>query len=82
MIDTKCINDMVKKVMEGLPPGLKSMPKEIESNLKSVLHGVFGKLDLVTREEFEAQAGVLRKTRKKLQALEKKLKELEEEQQK
>jgi len=34
-------------------------------------------MDLVTRQEFDVQAGVLRRTREKLEALEAKLAELE-----
>ena len=37
----------------------------------------FAKLDLVTREEFDIQAQVLAKTREKLEALEKRVTELE-----
>lgn len=38
---------------------------------------IIRKLDLVTREEFEVQEAVLARTREKLEALEKKLEELE-----
>jgi hypothetical protein len=37
----------------------------------------FQKLDLVSREEFDVQAAVLARTREKLEALEKRLEELE-----
>ena len=39
--------------------------------------GALGKLDLVTREDFDTQAAVLRRTREKLDALEKSVAELE-----
>lgn len=47
-----------------------SPAKDIEKNLRAVLQGVFAKLDLVTREEFEIQQAVLLRTREKLDALE------------
>lgn len=77
MIDSKNIQDIVQNVIEALPPGLKNMPTELEKNFKSALQSVFEKLDLVTREEFDAQCAVLQRTRKKLEQLEKKLTELE-----
>jgi len=77
MFDPKHVNDIVKRLMESLPPGLKSLPKDVEKNFRSVLQGAFSKMDLVTREEFDAQTKVLQRTRAKLEHLEKKLKELE-----
>lgn len=47
-----------------------SPAKDIEKNLRAVLQGVFAKLDLVTREEFEIQQAVLLRTREKLETLE------------
>ena len=44
---------------------------EAEKALKAVLGAQLQKLDLVTREEFDAQARVLARTREKLEELEK-----------
>ena len=55
----------------------ESPAKDVEKNLRAVLQGVFARLDLVTREEFEVQQAVLLKTRDKLEALEAKVAELE-----
>ena len=79
MLDPKKINEFVQNIMESLPPGLKNLPADVEQNMKSALQSSFVKLDLVTREEFDAQVNVLRRTREKLEALEKKIKELESE---
>jgi len=54
-----------------------SPAKDLEKNLRAVLQGVFAKLDLVTREEFDVQAQVLARTREKLQELEARLASLE-----
>lgn len=48
----------------------ESPAKDVEKNLRAVLQGVFAKLDLVTREEFDVQQAVLQRTREKLDALE------------
>ncbi len=50
---------------------------DMQRNLKALLSQQFAKLDLVTREEFEAQRAVLAKTRAKADALEARLAELE-----
>jgi BMFP domain-containing protein YqiC len=42
-----------------------------------VLQAQLARLDLVTREEFDVQANVLRRTREKLTVLEQRLAELE-----
>jgi BMFP domain-containing protein YqiC len=54
-----------------------SPAKDIEKNAKAMMSGVFAKLDLVTREEFDVQAQVLARTREKLQALEARVDALE-----
>lgn len=50
---------------------------DIEKNVKAALGGLFNRLDLVTREEFEIQREVLARTREKLVQLEAKVAELE-----
>ena len=70
MIEPKKIQDIIQNVLDELPSGLKNMPADIQHNLRSALHSVFEKLDLVTREEFDAQCKVLLRTREKLEALE------------
>jgi ubiquinone biosynthesis accessory factor UbiK len=72
------IEDLARKLAEALPESFRSMRQDIEDNFRSVLKSGLGKLDLVTREEFEVQEAVLARTREKLEALEARLKELEE----
>ena len=50
---------------------------DIEKNARALLASFFTKLDLVTREEFEVQTEVLRRTREKLKALEARVERLE-----
>ncbi|MBU3708864.1 MAG: accessory factor UbiK family protein [Burkholderiaceae bacterium] len=54
-----------------------SPAKDLEANLRAMLLQGFAKLDLLTREEFELQTEVLARTRAKLEALEKRVAELE-----
>lgn len=71
------INDLVGKLGEVLK---QSPAKDIEQNLKAGLTSMLGKLDLVTREEFDVQTEVLARTREKLAQLEARLAELEKQQ--
>ncbi len=48
--------------------------QDIKKSTKAIIQSAFERLDLVSREEFDAQAAVLAKTREKLDALEEKLK--------
>jgi len=54
-----------------------SPAQDVEKNLKAMLSAFFGRLDLVTREEFDIQRQVLQRTRQKLEQLEAKLAEVE-----
>lgn len=50
---------------------------DLQRNLKALLAQQFARLDLVTREEFDTQVKVLARTREKLEALEKRLADIE-----
>ncbi len=73
------LQDLARKLAEAVPEGLRSVRKDLEENFRSVLKSGLGKLDLVTREEFEVQEAVLARTREKLEALEARLQDLEKE---
>ena len=51
---------------------------DAEHNLNALLKSVLTKMELVSREEFDVQAEVLRNTRQKLELLEAKLAQLEQ----
>ncbi len=72
------IEDLASKLADAVPEGLRSMRRDLEENFRSVLQTGLGKLDLVTREEFEVQEAVLARTRAKLEALEMRVKEYED----
>lgn len=68
------LNDLADKLGEILK---QSPAKDIEHNLKASVTAMLGKLDMVSREEFDVQTEVLARTRAKLEALEARLAELE-----
>ncbi len=72
------IENLARKLAESMPEGLRSVRDDLEKNFRAVLRASLSKLDLVTREEFEVQEAVLSKTREKLDRLEAKLAELED----
>jgi len=71
------IDRLAKTLADTVPQGLRSVRDDLEKNFQSVLKSGLGKLDLVTREEFEVQEAVLARTREKLEALEARLAEME-----
>ena len=80
MFDSKAIEDIAQRLTSVLPDGVQSIQKDVEKNFKAVLQSVFAQMDLVTREEFDVQTEVLRRSREKLDSLEKRMNELEQQQ--
>ncbi|WP_265945484.1 accessory factor UbiK family protein [Dechloromonas sp. A34] len=74
MLDPKILEEFGAKMSALLA---NSPAKDIEKNAKAVMSGVFSKLDLITREEFDVQAEVLARTREKLKGLEARVDALE-----
>jgi BMFP domain-containing protein YqiC len=84
-MDNFRIDDIARRLFEGLPEAARTMRRDIESNFRAVLQSSLSKLDLTTREEFEVQTKVLERTRTLIEqlelrivALERRLSELEE----
>lgn len=77
MIDLNHLDDLARRLSDMVPPGLRQSREELQATFKTALQAGLGKLDLVTREEFDVQRAVLLKTREKLEALEKVVAELE-----
>lgn len=77
-MDPRFIDDLARRLSAAVPRGLSAMRRDLEDNFKAVLQSGLARLDLVTRQEFDVQAGVLRRTREKLEALEARLSEFEQ----
>ena len=78
MFNTKFIDDLARQISESIPTGVKGMQEDVQKNIHTLLQGALSRLDLVTREEFDAQSQVLARTREKLEQLEQLVTELEE----
>ncbi|PNS08874.1 ubiquinone biosynthesis accessory factor UbiK [Solilutibacter silvestris] len=77
MIDLSQLDDLARRLSNLVPQSLRDSREELQQNFKSVLQAGLGRLDLVTREEFDVQRAVLLRTREKLDALERQVAELE-----
>ncbi|PKM07634.1 MAG: hypothetical protein CVV15_09710 [Gammaproteobacteria bacterium HGW-Gammaproteobacteria-5] len=70
MIDLKSIDDLARKLSDMVPPDLKNARSDLQQHFRATLQSGLGKLELVTREEFDVQRAVLLRTREKLDLLE------------
>lgn len=77
MIDLGHIDELARRLGSLVPPGLREGREELQQNFKSVLQSGLGRLDLVTREEFDVQCAVLLRTREQLETLQRTVAELE-----
>ena len=78
MFDTKFIDDLARQISEAIPAGVKDMQEDVQKNIHTLLQGALTRLDLVSREEFDAQSQVLARTRQKLEQLEEVVTAMEE----
>lgn len=76
-MDPRFIDDLARRLSAAVPPGISALGRDLEQNFKAVLQSGLARLDLVSRQEFDVQAAVLRRTREKLEALEARLAALE-----
>ncbi|KLV07837.1 cytoplasmic protein [Photobacterium aquae] len=78
MFDPKKLEQVAKQIHDSMPQPVKDLGNDVEQKVRQVIQAQLGKLDVVSREEFDVQTQVLLRTRQKLTALEQKLDELEQ----
>lgn len=71
MLDPKQLDELARRFSESLPPGMREFQQEVEKNVRAAMQSAFARMDLITRDEFDAQAKTLARTRARLQELEK-----------
>ena len=74
--------EMNEKLLSDLSEKLAAMAggnpaQDFQRNARALLASAFARLDLVSREEYDVQAQVLARAREKLEALERRVAELE-----
>jgi len=78
MINPAIIAKIGQQIASLLPDQAKATQQDVERSIHAILQGAFAKLDLVTRDEFDAQTAVLQRTREKVEQLEGLLAQLEQ----
>lgn len=75
--DPRFIAELARRLASRLPDGVQAVRSDLQKNFEAMLSSALGRLDLVTREEFDVQRRVLQRTREKLERLETALDALE-----
>lgn len=68
------LNKIASQISQLIP---EQASQDLQNNIQQVLARQLNKLEVVSRDDFEAQQAVLLRTREKLEALEKQVAELE-----
>lgn len=76
-MDLSKIDELAARLAAALPPGARQVREDAEAQFRQLLRRAFEKMDLVTREEFDAQKAVLERAMVKLEALQRQLEALE-----
>jgi BMFP domain-containing protein YqiC len=71
------LDELIRRLLEGLPPSLQAVRTDLAAHADRALRAGLAKLDLVSREEFDAQARVLARSRELVEQLEKRVADLE-----
>ncbi|MFO1465296.1 MAG: accessory factor UbiK family protein [Steroidobacteraceae bacterium] len=77
IFDDLRLDELSRRLADAVPPSVREFGRELEGNFKAVLQAQLGKLDLVSRQEFDVQAALLARTQARLADLEQRLKALE-----
>ncbi|MFO1265508.1 MAG: accessory factor UbiK family protein [Steroidobacteraceae bacterium] len=85
-MDKSPIDDLARRLSEGVPAALSAARQDMERNFRAVLQSALGHLDLATRSDFDVQAKLLERSQQRVAqlearvaALEHQVRELEEE---
>ncbi len=77
-MESLSVNEIARRLLESLPAAVRGAQADLENNFRAVLRTTLGKMDLVTRDEFDVQTKVLERTRARLAVLEARLVQLEQ----
>ena len=76
-MNSSALDDLARRLAEAIPPSIRNLGQDLESNFKAVLQAQLARLDLVSRTEFDVQTALLKRTQSALTAMEQRLKDLE-----
>jgi ubiquinone biosynthesis accessory factor UbiK len=73
LVTKKNIEQLIQTVLKTLPNDGAAVKGELKENLTAALEASLTRMNIVTREEFDAQSALLQRTRIKLEKLEREL---------
>ena len=71
------INQLVQEIVKGLPPFIGEARKEVEQGIRLGLEALLKKMNLVSREEYDAQVALLHRLLKQVEELERRIADAE-----
>ena len=77
MLGPKQLDELSRRILDNLPGGLAAISEDARRNVRAAAGAALARMELVTREEYDVQSAVLRRTREKLEIIEARLKELD-----
>ncbi len=77
-MDIHTIDELARKLAAALPQSMVAMQQDVEHNFKAILQSALTRMDLVSRQEFDVQVGVLNRVRTQLSVLEQRLAAMEQ----
>ena len=77
MLDNSFLKDLSDRLVTLLP-AVESLRDDVRNQIEQTLKKAFASLDLLTREEFDAQVQSLERSKQRIEALENLVTELEE----
>ena len=79
-MDNLRIDELARRLFEGLPQSARTLRQDIENNFRAVLQASLGRLDLATRTEFDVQSALLKRAQARIEELEQRVALLEQRQ--
>jgi len=73
------LEDTITKLKDALPGDFDEIKRVNEEKLMLILEGMLQKMDLVSRNEYDIQTEVLKRTRERMEQLEQRITTLEKE---
>ena len=77
--DPRFIDDLARRLDAAMPERLRALREDVHDNFKAVLQSTLGRLDLVTREEFDVRNELLTRLTDAVEELEQRIATLEAE---
>ncbi len=76
MLDKQFLDELTNRIAQ-LMPRATELGEDMRASLKQLLQSSFGKLNILTREEFEAQMDALSRAEQRIAVLERQMQALE-----